>query len=273
MKTCPFNYSGSKSDYYFFHDINIPIVDLFSGGGGIWSNVKSNDIIVNDKQKDLIELQKFIYESSDEEFDKFFKDVYSIANSINSRESFEKIRYKFNFEKRCKVIFYSLILTSTKNMIRFNSKNNINSTWDGHRNFNKKMQEKIINFRNRIKQKNIQFNSVDFENLKFDKNKYTLIVDPPYLLSMAAYNNYWTINDEKRLYNFLSNKNFCMTNIIKRDEKTNEILISAIKKYKWIFKEIEFKNNKAARKKTNIKEIIIFNSVETSNNLNLNYEI
>ena len=50
------------------HNIDGPVVDLFAGGGGLWSNCKSNDVIVNDVLTPLIEFQKLVYDSTGDSF-------------------------------------------------------------------------------------------------------------------------------------------------------------------------------------------------------------
>ena len=98
-KTCPFNYAGSKSVYAELFDIEQPVADLFGGGGGFWSNVKSNDVLVNDVCSPLVRFQKKIYESSDEEFESIISAIRTTTDSVRTKDDYEKLRHLFNQSK------------------------------------------------------------------------------------------------------------------------------------------------------------------------------
>ena len=98
-KTCPFNYAGSKSVYAELFDIEQPVADLFGGGGGFWSNVKSNDVLVNDVCSPLVRFQKKIYESSDEEFESIISAIRTTTDSVRTKDDYEKLRSLFNESK------------------------------------------------------------------------------------------------------------------------------------------------------------------------------
>lgn len=235
MRTCPFNYTGSKSDYPELHYISEPVVDLFGGGGGFWSNIKSDMIVVNDANEALIKFQEMIYNADDAEYSEIVKRLYGETDAINTKEEFELLRDKYN-ETKDPLLFMCLVSTCTNNMVRFNKSWGFNQTW-GKRKFNKSTNAKLDDFRNRIKGKNITFRSGSYLDISgFDDMLF--FVDPPYLISAAGYNVGWNEKDEAKLYDFLKNKRFVMTNFLRRGDLYNELLRKAIADNGWSYETL-----------------------------------
>jgi DNA adenine methylase Dam len=255
-KTCPFNYAGSKSQYAELFNVEQPIADLFGGGGGFWSNVKSTDIIVNDVCAPLIKFQKKIYEASDEQFENIISLLYRNTSLIISKEGYESIRSLFNETKTDDILFMCLLSCCTNNLIRFNKSGGFNQTW-GQRKFNASMESKLRDFRTRIKDKKIQFFVGDFQQI--DTTGRVLFVDPPYLISSAGYNTSWTADDEKRLYSFLKGKDFVLTNFLFRGDIHNTILEDFIKENNLNVKVIKEGQMKAQKDDTIFQEVAVSN--------------
>lgn len=254
-KTCPFNYAGSKSEYIELFNVDKPIADLFGGGGGFWSNVKSNDIIVIDVCEPLIKFQKRVYESSDLEFENLISFLYETTGAVTSKEEYESMRFKFN-ETKDDRLFMCCLSSCTNNLIRFNSKGGFNQTW-GQRKFNSSMEEKLRSFRTRIKDKKIEFNIGDFASVV--THNRILFVDPPYLISSAGYNTSWTIDDENRLYRFLLQKDFILTNFLFRGTVRNTILEKFIEDNKLYVKIIKEGQMKAQKDDSIFQEVAVSN--------------
>lgn len=254
-KTCPFNYAGSKSQYTELFNVEQPIADLFGGGGGFWSNVKSNDIIVNDVCEPLIKFQKRIYEASDEQFESIISILYMKTSAVNSKEDYELMRSKFN-ETKDDLLFMCCLSCCTNNLIRFNKSGGFNQTW-GQRKFNASMESKLRDFRERIKGKNIKFHIGDFQQI--DATGRVLFVDPPYLISSAGYNTSWTADDEKRLYSFLKGKDFVLTNFLFRGDIHNTILEEFIRDNNLNVKVIKEGQMKAQKDDTIFQEVAVSN--------------
>ena len=98
------------------------------------------------------------------------------------------------------------------------------------RDFNKKMEQKLSNFIDCLKGQNCEFTCNDFR--KFDINSLTsgdfVYVDPPYLITCAAYNEQgrWTEADERDLLLFLDELNskdirFALSNVLRSKGKEN----------------------------------------------------
>ena len=223
--SCPFNYAGSKSAYTFLHDIECNVIDLFAGGGGFYSNVASGKVFVNDMNEHIISFQKMLYEMNDAQYAMLKKDIYSRTSAITSREAYEAMRSEFNHGKS-PVLFYCCLCCCTNNLIRFNKKGGFNQTW-GQRMFNSSMEYKLDSFRNRIRGKNIMFNTGSYQDIPQYENAL-YFVDPPYLITAAGYSTDWSESDDRSLYAYLYNKRFAMTNYLSRGTVTNEILRQAI---------------------------------------------
>lgn len=224
---CPFNYAGSKSGYKLLHSISEPVVDLFAGGGGFWSNCQSVDVIVNDISKPIIDLQKRIYDMTEKELIEFANDVEELTTPIkNDQQKFNELRASYNATKD-PFLFYSLICTCTNNLMRFNGRGLFNQTW-GRRNFGDSARSKLIDFHRRISGKKAMFLSLDFRQIVFDRLYF---VDPPYLITGAGYNGFWSESDERNLYSFLESKRFILTNVVTRGDRTNTVLANFAKKY------------------------------------------
>lgn len=254
-KTCPFNFAGSKSVYAELFDIEQPVADLFGGGGGFWSNVKSNDVLVNDVCSPLVRFQKKIYESSDEEFESIISAIRTTTDSVRTKDDYEKLRHLFN-QSKDDVLFMCVLSCCTNNLIRFNLSGKFNQTW-GQRMFNSSMETKLRDFRERIKNKKVEFHIGDFE--KIDTTGRILFVDPPYLISSAGYNTSWTIADEKRLYKFLNGKDFILTNFLFRGDVRNTILERFIKESNLFVSIIKEGQMKAQKDNSTFQEVAVSN--------------
>jgi len=254
-KTCPFNYAGSKSQYIELFDIDKPIADLFGGGGGYWSNVKSHDIIVNDVCEPLIKFQKRIYNADANEFESIIMFLYETTKLVETKEDYEKMRALFN-EKKDDMLFMCCLSCCTNNLIRFNLSGGFNQTW-GQRKFNSSMEAKLRDFRARIENKKIQFHVGDFQQI--DTTGRILFADPPYLISSAGYNTSWTVADENRLYAFLKGKDFVLTNFLQRGELKNTILENFIRDNNLYVKVVKEGQMKAQKDDSIFKEVAVSN--------------
>jgi DNA adenine methylase Dam len=255
LSTCPFNYSGSKSGYVNLFSIEEPLLDLFSGGGGFWSNSKSADTIVNDINVDIINLQKLIYNMSYSELLEFIDKVSNITNCIESKDDYNNLRDNFNSSKD-PVLFYSVLVCCMNNMIRYNSSGKFNQTW-GKRKFSNSLKNKLIDFYNRIKVKQVEFTSNSFDVILQSPlcNNRLIFVDPPYLISAAAYNSSWNEQREKTLYELLRGKKFLLTNYLKKGDSYNEYLKDFIKDYPYL--KIRSGEMKSQRTQEQFIEILV----------------
>ncbi len=273
------------------------LVDLFCGGCNVGINVESNRVIYNDIDRNLL----YIYQT----FQILGKDtitemIYDIIKKYDlslvskygyeyyncesgkgvgdyNRDKFLKMRDEFNHHTNEShyyyVLLYVIIVYAFNNQIRFNSKGEFNLPV-GKRDFNKKMEEKLQNFIDRIEQQDCRFTCIDFRD--FDISDLTsddfVYVDPPYLITCATYNEQggWNENDEKDLLKFLdklhnNNIKFALSNVLRSKGKENKILIDWLNnnadKYKTIYLDYNYSNSnyQTKDKTSNSEEVLIVN--------------
>lgn len=268
--------------------------DVFAGGANITINIEAEKYFINDINKKVIELYEFFDKS---EVDDILNNIekiiseYRLSNTkiygyefynTNStiglkevnKKSYIELRKRYNagtFDKDIEpLIFYILIVFGFNNQIRFNSNGFFNMP-TGKRDFNKKMALKLEKFINELHRRKIQYSSLDFKSFlnqqKFNDNDFVYL-DPPYLLSTAAYNESggWTEKDESDLLNCLDELNtkgvkFALSNVLIHKGNENKILSEWAKKYK--IHELDFNYNnsnyQSKAKENNTLEVLITN--------------
>lgn len=259
----PLNYTGGKFKLLpqilpLFPKKIDTFVDLFCGGCNVGLNVKSNKIIYNDINDKVIKLCKFFKDiNSKNAIEKIYHTITKYELSLVSKYGYEfyncdskkglgkynksrflKLRNDFNAMSCAAndyyILFYVMIVYAFNNQIRFNSNGEFNLPV-GKRDFNAKMEQKLINFIERLHEQNSEFSSADFRNFNtqgLNKNDF-IYIDPPYLITCATYNENggWLDKDELDLLEFLdvlhSKKiKFALSNVLTSKGKTNKILKS-----------------------------------------------
>ncbi len=305
MIQSPLNYTGGKFKLLpqilplFPKNINT-FVDLFCGGCNVGINIDCESVIYNDLDKNLLYLYntfknldkqsvfEWIYEIintyglslvSDKGYDYYKCDSSKGLGSYN-KENFLKLRADFN-EKKKKgnydyyyyVMLYVIIVYAFNNQIRFNSNGEFNLPV-GKRDFNKKMQQKLSDFIDKIKEQNCKFTCLDFREFDIDTlgNNDFVYVDPPYLITCATYNEQggWSETDEKDLLRFLDSLNekglrFALSNVLRSKGKENTILIEWLDKNKDKYRAVSLNysysnsNYQTKDKTSNSEEVLIIN--------------
>lgn len=305
MIQSPLNYTGGKFKLLpqilplFPKNINT-FVDLFCGGCNVGINIDCERVIYNDLDENLLYLYntfknldkqsvfEWIYEIintyglslvSDKGYDYYKCDSSKGLGSYN-KESFLRLRADFN-EKKKKgnydyyyyVMLYVIIVYAFNNQIRFNSNGEFNLPV-GKRDFNKKMQQKLSDFIDKIKEQNCKFTCLDFRKFDIDtlKNNDFVYVDPPYLITCATYNEQggWSETDEKDLLRFLDSLNekglrFALSNVLRSKGKENTILIEWLDKNKDKYRAVSLNysysnsNYQTKDKTSNSEEVLIIN--------------
>ena len=305
MIQSPLNYTGGKFKLLpqilplFPQNINT-FVDLFCGGCNVGINIDCESVIYNDLDENLLYLYntfknldkqsvfEWIYEIintyglslvSDKGYDYYKCDSSKGLGGYN-KESFLRLRADFN-EKKKKgnydyyyyVMLYVIIVYAFNNQIRFNSNGEFNLPV-GKRDFNKKMQQKLSDFIDKIKEQNCKFTCLDFREFDIDTlgNNDFVYVDPPYLITCATYNEQggWSETDEKDLLRFLDSLNekelrFALSNVLRSKGKENTILIDWLDKNKDKYRAINLNysysnsNYQTKDKTSNSEEVLIVN--------------
>ena len=256
----PLNYIGGKHKLLKQIMPLLPpsecFLDLFCGGGNVGINAKSSRIIFNDKNTELIRLFNYLHHhsakdvlSTTQELIKYFGLSDSAQNGYAfydcdsnkglasyNKQPFLRLREAYNQNKDI-AILYVLVIFSFNNQIRFNQKGKFNLPV-GKRDFNLKMQHKLLQFVDKLKKIDASFYAKDFRQIRLDDlPKDTLIYcDPPYLITLAAYNEQkgWTEKDELDLLDFLDKCNqkglrFALSNVLIAKNKKNMLLANWLK--------------------------------------------
>ena len=296
----PLNYTGGKAKLLpqiipLFPKQITDFVDLFCGGGNVGINVKSTNYYYNDISNEVIKLIK-TFENI--ETDELIEDIesiidgYSLSNTkkygyeyynCNSsdglgkynKEKFIKLRNDFNElkekNKRYYEMFFTLIIYSFNNQIRFNNEGKFNLPV-GKRDFNENMREKLISFINRIKEQKPYFTCNSFEKFDISKldNNSLVYCDPPYLITTASYNENggWTEDKELKLLKFLdelerNNIKFALSNVIEHKGKENRILKKWVEENNYTVNYLNYNYNNsnyhAKNLDKNTSEVLITN--------------
>ena len=252
MIQSPLNYTGGKYKLLpqilplFPKDIDV-FVDLFCGGCNVGINVDCNRVIYKIIEKYNLSLV------SEHGYDYYGCESSKGLGNYN-REGYLRLRADFNqkhanenFDYYYYVMLYVIIVYAFNNQIRFNSNGEFNLPV-GKRDFNKKMEQKLIDFIDKIQEQNCIFTCRDFR--EFDTSKLTskdfVYVDPPYLITCATYNEQggWSEEDEKDLLSFLDELNdrnirFALSNVLRSKGKENGILIEWLEKNTEKYKAIQ----------------------------------
>ncbi len=277
------NYTGGKYKLlpqllpYFPENIDLA-VDLFCGGCNVGINLECNKVLFNDQNAELVgllntfrkldkeEILGFVYENirkynlslvcengyeyygceSSEGLGKYNKDGFlSLRRDFNSKKEKDDQYY---------LLLYLLVVYSFNNQIRFNKKGEFNLPV-GKRDFNAKMQKKLIDFIDRVKSSDYAFTCKDFREIDIDNltNMSFVYADPPYLITCATYNEGegWTEKDEYDLLDYLDKIDqhdirFALSNVLESKGKKNEILIDWVDKnpkYKIIDLDYDYSNS------------------------------
>ena len=218
MIQSPLNYTGGKYKLLpqilplFPGDIRV-FVDLFCGGCNVGLNVDCSQVIYNDRNENLFRLYR-TFQKLDKE--RLLGWIYEIIESYGlslvsrngyahyhcdsskglgswNREGYLKLRRDFNQRHGAGerddyyyVMLYVLIVYAFNNQIRFNADGEFNLPV-GKRDFNGRMEQKLLAFLDRIREQDCCFTCCDFREL--DTSAWTsrdfVYADPPYLITCA----------------------------------------------------------------------------------------
>ncbi len=296
MVESPLNYTGGK--YKLFPQImplfpkNIDtFVDLFCGGCNVGVNAACQKVIYNDISGDLISLYNALKNHSKESvLDQIYEIINRYGLSLTSlhgysyygcdsseglakynKEKYMRLRADFNKSRRNPIMLYVLIAYAFNNQIRFNKNGEFNLAC-GKRDFNKRMEQKLLDFISKIQKQDCTFINRDFREIDLSRltEKDFVYADPPYLITCATYNERrgWGEDDETDLLSFLDDLNsrnirFALSNVLSAKGKQNQILAEWLrrKKYKVVRLNHSYSNSNYHIKDKQAKadEILVMN--------------
>lgn len=291
----PFNYTGSKFKLLpqilpFFPKKIDCFVDLFCGGCVVGVNAKNHykRLICNDILEPLIKLLEIFKANS---LDSLQCQIHSIIQSYSlsesakngyafyscdsskglssyNKEGFARLRDEYNRTKDSLLLFVLLVF-SFNNQLRFNAKGEFNLPC-GKRDFNKNMQNKLKVFVSALQSLDVEFRSRDFRGFCIDSldSKDFVYIDPPYLLSVATYNENggWGSEDELQLYDFMERLHsqgiaFAFSNVLHHKGRDHILLRQWLDKtgFKVHFLDFSYKNCNYQTKRGKSSEVLITN--------------
>ncbi len=280
----PLNYIGGKAKILnqilplFPSEID-NFIDLFAGGCNVGINVDAEKIYFNDNLTYLIEMYIAFQENDlDTTIQHIENRITEFKLSLTNEEGYKEMRKKYNEQKNPTDLFV-LIAFSFNHQIRFNNSHEFNNPFGKERSsFNASMKQNLEKFIIRIKETNIDFVNVCFNNFDFSflNNNDFVYCDPPYLITTGTYNDGkrgfkgWSEVEEKQLLkqlDYLDNNNvkFALSNVLEHKGKSNDILkswISSNENYKINFIDFHYSNSNYQtlnRDKNSSIEVLITN--------------
>lgn len=197
-----------------------------------------------------------------------------------NRERYGRLREDFNNRKEKDeeyyLMLYVLILFSFNNQLRFNRKGEYNLPV-GKRDYNQKLQQKLMAFVDRLHSGDYTFVSRDFRQISLDgftKDSF-FYVDPPYLITCATYNEQggWTSQDEKDLLAYLEEADrrgirFALSNVLESRGRKNEILkewIDSHENFREISLDYGYGNSSyhGKNRESRTREVLVVNFTES----------
>ncbi len=214
---------------YFPTQINT-YVEPFVGGGSVFLNVDAQKFLLNDIDKNMINLHNYLCTCSscpDIFFEQitnrilelglsrsFMEDV--VSSELKSeypktyyakynKESYARLRNEYNQNKENILDLYLLLIYGFNRILRFNSKGDFNLPV-GNVDFNKNVINALETYFRNVCSKTIHFFNFDYKefvnSLTYKENDF-IYLDPPYLITLSEYNKYWNEDKERELLELL----------------------------------------------------------------------
>ena len=256
------NYTGNKESLLqeilplFSKDCE-RVVDVCCGGLSVSLNT-GKPTLANDINTNLIDMYKAMTQISLSDLSEL---VGKHKLSSKNEKEYEKLKVLYNTTKD-PILLLLLQYHSFSNMIRFSDKGDFNVSF-GKRKFNQNSIKKFLHFKNKCH--NLTFSSEHYSNLDIKETDFVYI-DPPYMITVASYNSYWSEKEEENLLKWIDNLDkrgikFGLSNVTHHRGKSNQLLIDWSKKYKVVNldKDYVFNQHHAKDIKLETKEVYIHN--------------
>lgn len=167
-----------------------------------------------------------------------FEEIFSIIDAFDldkeNAVGFEELKEGYNTDKD-PLLLLVLMYHSFSNQIRFNASGDFTMAF-GRRTFNPSLQNKLnIFFDVQESSTPIKFSSCSFIELDIQDGDFVYI-DPPYKITDATYNVYWSEDMDTELMAWLDSLDrrgikWAMSNVFRHRGKTNEPLIEWSESY------------------------------------------
>lgn len=300
----PIFYMGNKYNLLqqlkplFPQNINT-FYDLFGGGGSISLNVKADKIVYNELNYNVYKLFELFkendYETIINHIEKRVKEFNLPTMSCDVRtkhyqeeykqehnKNYLKFRKYYNESDRNYLDLYTLTFFSFCNLIRFNSKSEFNMPF-GNRCFLAEHKPLIMCCCYKMERINIELKNEDAlkiieDNLDNFKEDDFIYLDPPYLNTMAVYNEKrafggWNIDNDLKLFELLEKLDkrkikWGLSNVFQNKTYKNEHLIKWCEDNGWNVNHLKKEYASLGKGVSNTDEVYICN-YETPKQLTL----
>lgn len=216
----PLNYTGGKhkllpklvplmpSDM-----VDGTFVDLFGGGGNVVANAPAcfSHLVYNEFDGNVFALVSMFASLPSSDIAGYVDEQISKhALDKQNKDGYYALREAYNsipVGERDPWQLFALVAHSFSNQIRFNRQGDFNLPF-GQRTFNEKMRANVEDFTRALQSRKFTATSGSFSDFDFSAlppDSTFIYCDPPYLGSMATYNEHggWTEDDEQELLNLL----------------------------------------------------------------------
>lgn len=289
MINSPLNYTGNK--WKLLNQI-IPLIDetcetfidVFAGSGLVGLNVNAKKVILNDNYDITIELlnyfqanttkriinsmdgiiAKYGFTDSNKYGLHYYKEEKHEGLSRYNKNAFNKLKEEYNKKPTPEKLF-ALVIFGFNHYIRFN-KEGLYNVPVGKVDYSTSLRKKTEEYCSAFKTKNVVITNYDFRNKKIYRDKKAFYYfDPPYLITDAPYNVFWSEKEEKELITILEDLNsknikFALSNVIESNGKSNDILKKWSKGYNVHYLNRKYLNSNYRKKNITIaKEVLITN--------------
>ncbi len=279
MLYSPINYQGNKSRIVekllqFIPQDTTSIHEIFCGSAILSFASTVEQVYLNDTDHYILDLIDFfrqneaerIIQRTDEIIKQYgltntfyegraqYKELKHEGLSQYNRDAFNRLKSDYNQDKDI-VKLFTLIIYGFNHYLRFNSKDEFNIPV-GKVDFVESLRKRTVEYCSAIHGKHITFTNSDFRTAElyesFDKTAL-FYFDPPYLITDAPYNTFWSEKDEQDLLELLDSLNargvkFLLSNVIESNGKTNHLLNEWSKKYNLMHIKRQYLNSSYQKK-------------------------
>ncbi|MDR1940626.1 MAG: Dam family site-specific DNA-(adenine-N6)-methyltransferase [Clostridiales bacterium] len=296
MVYSPLNYTGNKAKLLNeIFDI-LPkdtecFYDVFCGSALVAVNSYAKEIYINDTSVEVLSLIKYFIDTPTEKIISNMEAIIEKYNltysrvkpkgtyieykheglSLYNKVGFNRMKTDYNSAtaKDMSVLF-ALVVYGFNHYLRFNKKGEFNIPI-GKVDFCNSIYDKTIDFANAIKQKNVHITNCDFRDEQIynldQPPKKLYYFDPPYMITDAPYNLFWTMEHEKALLALLDKMNergvqFALSNVFYSNGKTNHQLIEWSKKYTVHTMKRQYHNANYRRKNHSLAQEVLITNFE-----------
>lgn len=207
-------------------------VDAFCGGLSVSLNAPDDvkHVLSNDRDPTLIDMYRMLKKRPDALMEAR-RLVTEYGLNKENVDGYLKLRDDYNKDND-PLMLYVLLMHSFSNLNRTNDKGEYNVHF-GARTLNKSTVERFDHFQANCER--IRWSCLNFYQLDIRENDF-VYCDPPYLITDAAYNKFWSEENERLLYawlDLLTSKGikWGLSNVTKHAGKENKILIEWMSKY------------------------------------------